>query len=348
MTTSHDDRITDLRSDTVTVPGPEMREFMARAEVGDDLMGEDPTVSRLSKHVAAMFGKRHGVFTPSGTMANLLALLVNARRGDHVIVPRGAHVAWYESAGSAVAAGVEVQEVGRDPFFTVQEMEEAIHPAESYYSRTSMVWLENTHNRGGGLIWPVHDMDSIAVRARELGLRVHLDGSRIWNAHVATGVRLSEWAAHVDTMNVCFSKGLGAPVGSMLLVDSDEDLELALRMRKMLGGSMRQSGFLAAAALYAVEHNISRLKEDHARARALASMLRDCELLKVSEPQTNIIMVDLPFLAHDMEHACAREGVLFHAFGPKRIRLVTHMHITEQDVSRAASVIKAAAKGLVR
>jgi threonine aldolase len=327
----------DLRSDTVTRPSAAMRAEMARAEVGDDVYREDPTVNRLQEAVAELLGKESGLFVPSGTMSNQVAVKV-ACQGGEAICEAEAHTFHYEMAAAAARSGIQLVPVpGARGVLTWADIEAAIRPVADYFPRTGLVCLENTHNRAGGTIFPVDVMADVARNARARGIPVHLDGARLWNAYVATGTPLSAYAAAADSVSVCFSKGLGAPVGSCLC-GSREFVEEAIMVRRSFGGAMRQAGTLAAAALYAVEHNVERLADDHRRARTLAEGLAGIPVFSVEAPETNIVMVDLaddavtaPALAALLEE----EGVLVHAFGPRRIRAVTHLELDDADIERA-------------
>jgi threonine aldolase len=337
----------DLRSDTVTRPTPAMREAMAHAEVGDDVYGEDPTVARLEERVAAITGKDAAIFVSSGTMGNQLALLCHTRPGDEVIIGEGAHCAFYESGAGAALAGVQFQVAGSGGLFTAAELSAAIKPPHFYHPRTRLVALENTHNRAGGRVFPRADVLAIASLARARGLGLHLDGARIWNAQVATGLDVATLAAPFDTVSVCFSKGLGAPVGSALCGDA-ETITAARRFRKMLGGGMRQVGILAAGALYALEHHRERLAEDHAAARVIAEAVGQVPGAVVAAPETNIVNVDLPGVPAERFVAAARErGVLLGASGPNRVRVVTHLDLPAARVQETARALAEAARDAV-
>jgi threonine aldolase len=332
----------DLRSDTLTRPTEGMRAAMAAAEVGDDVYGEDPSVRRLEEHVAALLGKESALFVPSGTMGNQIGLLVHAQRGDEVVIGEGSHCAWYEGGAGAAWAGVQFQVAGRGGLFTAAEFAEAIKPKGPHFPRTSVVVLENTHNRAGGRVFPQHDVEQIAGVARERGLAVHLDGARIWNASIASGVELSVLAKPFDTLNVCFSKGLGAPVGSAF-VGSREHVQAAHRFRKMLGGGMRQAGVLAAAALYALERQRARLADDHATARALAEALRGAPGIELPAhaPETNIVTFAVTRMAaEELVRRAKEHGVLLNAIGRATLRAVTHLEITRDDALRAAERLR--------
>jgi len=330
-------QIIDLRSDTVTRPTVAMREAMARAEVGDDVYGEDPTVNRLQQLTAELLGKEAALFVPTGTMANQIALLCHCQRGDEVLAGEGSHCMLYESGAGSAWAGVGFGVVGSGGLFGADELIAAIKPSEYHFPRSRLVALENTHNRAGGRVFPQSDVLAIAEAAHARGLAVHLDGARIWNAAVATGRAPVELAAPADTVSACFSKGLGAPVGSVLAGRS-ELIARAHRFRKMLGGGMRQSGVLAAAALHALEHNWPRLGDDHTHARWLAQGLAGIRNVEcaVERVETNIVNFDVAGIdATRFAAEAARAGVRLNAIGPTRLRAVTHLEITRADVTEA-------------
>jgi threonine aldolase len=333
----------DLRSDTMTRPTPAMREAMARADVGDDVWGEDPTVTRLEQAAAAITGKERALFVPSGTMSNQIALLCHTQRGDQVIAGEGAHLEGDESGAAAAWSGVQITTAGQGGLFTAAEAAAVMKPLGDFHTpRPSLIAVENTHNAAGGRVFPQADAIAIAALARRSGLGSHLDGARIWNASIASGVDVAELAAPFDTVSVCFSKGLGAPVGSALCGRADL-LERALRYRKMLGGGMRQAGVLAAAALHALDHHRGRLAEDHAAARAFAARLREVTRLSVREPETNLVKIELgdvpPALVIE---AAARRGVLVSGIGPRAIRAVLHLDVPPGEVLGVADALAAA------
>jgi threonine aldolase len=332
----------DLRSDTITRPTPAMREAMARAEVGDDVFGEDPTVRALEEEVARVTGKEAALFVSSGTMANQLAIACQTRPGDEVIVSEGAHPVWYEAGAGAALSGVQFATAGRDGLFTVEEMEAKIQASVYWAPRTSLVCIENTHNRAGGRVFPQADARKIAERARGLGLGVHLDGARLWNASVATGLAVDVLAAPFDTVSVCFSKGLGAPVGSAFCA-SRAIVERARRFRKMWGGGMRQSGILAAGALYALHHNRARLADDHANAKRFAAVVAEAPGARIdlAGVETNFVLVDFdePLRAEDVVRHARALGLAIDARGPRRIRAVTHLDASREDVERGARIL---------
>ena len=342
----------DLRSDTVTRPSPPMREAMARAEVGDDVYGEDPTVRQLEETVAALLGKEAALFVPTGTMGNQLAILTSTRRGDEVICGEGAHLSLFEAGAAAALSGVQFTFAGQGGLFDVAAMEAAVKPHVYYVPRTSLVTLENTHNVAGGRIFPAGDVAAITRRARELGLRLHLDGARLWNASTATGIALSDLAAPFDTATVCFSKGLGAPIGSAL-AGPRAQLEDARRLRKMLGAGMRQAGIIAAAAVYAIAHHRGRLAEDHEHARLFYQKIRsgvDSQKVSVVAPETNIVSIDLAAKTADLAMARAKaDGLLISAIVPTRLRAVFHLDVNRQETETAADTllraIRAACEG---
>jgi threonine aldolase len=327
----------DLRSDTVTRPSAAMRQAMASAEVGDDVYGEDPTVVRLQERVADLLGKESALFMPSGVMSNQVALRVLTQPADEVLCPASAHVIHYESGAPGVVSGVQLtplpDERGQ---VTVQQIAHATRAGFDWEPRTRLLWLEVTANRAGGAI-PDFDQTSAAIdAARERGLRVHLDGARLWNAAVATGRSEAEWAHRFDTVSVCLSKGLGAPVGSVL-AGSDDTIRAARRWRKLLGGGMRQVGILAAAGLVALDQRAD-LARDHARAQALADHARSLGLAVVA-PDTNIVLFDTPEPAPQAQARLADAGLLAVPFGPHRLRATFHRDIDDDGLDRSCSVL---------
>ncbi len=331
----------DMRSDTVTKPTPGMLKAMCEAEVGDDVLGDDPTVQHLQERVAALLGKEAGLYVPSGTMSNQLAVKAQTSPGDQVVLEDGAHIYRYEAGAPAVLSGVQLTCVeAPGGCLDWPRVAGALNGANVHCAPPSLVCLENTHNRAGGRIVPQEMVVAVGAGAHALGLRVHLDGARLWHAHVAGGLPLAELAAPADTVSVCFSKGLGAPVGSVLVGDRAA-IAKAYRFRKMLGGGMRQSGLLAAACLYALDHHLARLAEDHARATAIAAGL-DHPLLAVRHPvDTNIVIVDVD--APNGEAALVAhlgaQGVLALAFGPGRVRLVPNLQNRDQDIPRVIAAL---------
>lgn len=319
-----------------------MREAIARAEVGDDVFGEDPSVRALEAQVAAIVGKEAALFVTSGTMSNQLAIALHTRPGDEVIVGEGAHVVFYESGAGAALSGVQFTIAGENGFFDADAMAAKIHPTAHWSPRTSLVCIENTHNRAGGRVFPQALVDDVALRAREHGLRVHLDGARIWNASARTGIDVATLSAPFDTVSVCFSKGLGAPVGSALCGPANE-IERARTFRKRWGGGMRQSGLLAAGARYALDHHRARLGLDHENARRFANRLSNVRgvMIDLESVETNIVNVDLDpsIRASAVVESARAVGVLINATGPRRLRAVTHLDLTDTAVDQAADLV---------
>jgi len=338
------DDVIDLRSDTVTRPSPEMREAIAAAPVGDDQFGEDPTINRLQDRIASLLGKEAALWLPTGTMANQVALRVLTRPGDDVIVSRESHAVWHESGASAANSGVQFTAVGARCVFTLDEFLIAIKPrGHVVYPPTTLVEIENTHNRAGGVIFPQDEASRICKAAAANGIASYLDSARLWNAAVACNRPPSEWAVPFDLVSVALSKGLGAPGGS-LLAGSAETIKRCLRYRRMLGGAMRQVGLFAAAGLYALDHNIKRLADDHANARLIAERIATSHRISVDLPtvQTNIIVFRLSSDAPDAPTVVARSlehGLLVFAFGPRTVRAVTHLDVSKEQCERAANLI---------
>ena len=331
----------DLRSDTVTRPTAAMRAAMAAAEVGDDVFADDPTVNRLQEVVAARLGKEAALLVPSGTQANQIALLVHCRPGDDVILGDGAHQMFYESGAGAALAGVQFTVAGTGGLFDGAAVTAALHPDNVHHSPSRLVSVENTHNRGGGRIWPREQLAGVVAAARGAGLALHLDGARLWNAEVASGVPAAEWAAPFDTVSVCLSKGLGAPVGS-LLAGRRELIRRAHRFRKMLGGGMRQAGILAAAGLFALDHHVARLADDHAHAQLLAARLGGLRRGRLRPVETNIVLLELAAGGPTAETIVLRareRGLLLVAMGARLLRAVTHLDVDGEGCARAAAVI---------
>ncbi len=335
----------DLRSDTVTRPTPAMRKAMVEAEVGDDVFGDDPTVHMLEARTAELLGKEAAVFVPSGTMANQIAVGVHTRPGDELLCATTSHVYVWEAGGIARLSGVTARTFAGDcGLLSLDDIKDAIRPDDIHYVRTRLVWLENTHNRGGGRVHPIEGIAAIRHWARKNQLAMHLDGARLMNAVVATGRPAREWAQHFDTVSICFSKGLGAPIGSALAGPAEAILH-ARRLRKVFGGGMRQSGIVAAAALYALENHVDRLAEDHAGAQVLAGAFQNTEgfALESGPVETNLVWVRVdPALGSAAEVATylRSRGILVAALGSQVIRACTHLDLTRQDIEYAASVIR--------
>jgi threonine aldolase len=334
----------DLRSDTVTRPSAAMREAMATAPVGDDQFGEDPTVNLLQERIAALLGKPAALWLPSGTMANQVALRVLTRPGDDVIVSRESHAVWHETGGSAANSGVQFTEIGAQGVFTAEEFLAAVKPrGHLIYPPTTLVEIENTQNRAGGVIFPQAEAERICAAARERDIATFLDGARLWNVAAASGRPLAELAAPFDLVSVALSKGLGAPGGSVL-AGSGELIQRCVRYRRMFGGAMRQVGIFAAAGLYALDHHFDALGEDHANARLIGKRLASSRrvVLKPEAVQTNILVFGLTADAPDGPTVVARakeRGVLIYAFGPRTIRAVTHRDVSRQQCEQAADVL---------
>lgn len=340
----------DFRSDTVTLPTPAMREAMAAAEVGDDVLDGDPTVARLEEAAAAWLGKERALFVPSGTMANQVAVGSWTRPGDELLVQRWAHVVTFESGAAGYLHGVQATTLGdRSGRMDPAEVREAIRPDFLHCPRTALVCLEQTHNAAGGVVLPMDEVAAVSAAARERGIPVHLDGARLANAVVASGIPAREWCAQADSVSLCFSKGLGAPVGSVIAGDSAFG-ERAVLVRKRLGGWMRQAGHLAAAALVALEHGVARLEEDHALARSIAERLGALDGL-AADPgsvDTNIVMVQVetPDLdAAGLAAALGERGVRVMPMGERTLRFVTHRDVSSVDVDRLETATRAALGG---
>ena len=351
MTRMSHERVVDLRSDTVTRPTLGMRRAMADAEVGDDVFGDDPTVNRLQERVAELLGKQAALFVPSGTMANQTAIRAHTEPGDEIIAHADSHVYLFEGGAPAALAGCSMRLLtGRRGMFDAEQVRDAVRKIDSHYPRTRLVVIENTHNRGGGSVWPVERVAAIRKVADEFGLRVHMDGARLMNACVASGRTPREYAAQVHTVSMCFSKGLGAPVGSAVAGDG-ETIARVHRFRKMFGGGMRQAGILAAAALFSLDHHVERLAEDHTNARKLANALAEMPGLVTdpAEVETNIVFFDVDAslgTAADLCDALHARGVWLHAIGPRRVRAVTHLDVSTADIDRAILVFRNALAAL--
>ena len=339
----------DLRSDTVTRPSAAMRAAMASAEVGDDQYGEDPSVNRLQDRMAELLGKEAALFVPSGTMANQVGLQLLTRPGDEVVIGAEAHIAWHEAGASSFNAGVQFTVVGQTGLFTAADFRAAFKPdGHVVFPPTTMVSLENTHNRGGGLIFPQAEVVAICAAAHELGCTAYLDGARIFNTAVATGISLAELCAPFDVVGVALSKGLGCPVGS-LVAGTREAMKRGVRARRRFGGAMRQAGILAAAGLHALDHGFDHLATDHANARIIAERIaRTGAAIDLATVQTNIIIFKLPAPLPDaatVVRRAAEQGVMVSAFAPRTVRATTHLDVTASDCARAAEVLAAAIMG---
>jgi threonine aldolase len=349
MMSATDSPTVDLRSDTVTQPTPAMRQAMAQAEVGDDVFGDDPTVNRLQSMAAELLVKEAALFVPSGTMGNLSAVLTHCARGDEVILGDQSHTATTEAGGVAALGGVHPRTIPNQPDGTLSlaAIEAAINPDDDHYPISRLICLENTHNRCGGVALTAEYTRQVGELARARGLRLHLDGARLFNAAAATGSAAAELAAPADSVTFCLSKALCAPVGSIVCGEA-EFIRRVRRARKQLGGGMRQAGVLAAAGIVALETMTERLVEDHVRARALAEQLAEIPgiVLEANPPPTNMIYLglapELPLDGAGMEQALAGDKILIHAVGPRRIRLVLHYWIDDEGVDRAVAAFRRA------
>jgi threonine aldolase len=334
--------VVDMRSDTLTMPSRDMRLAMAGAELGDDVFGEDPTVNRLESVAAERLGKEAGIFVSSGTMGNLVGILVNARAGQEVIADADSHVFLSEGAGAATLGGIQIMPVKTDAgVMAPQQIANAVRAVDQHYPHTAAVTIENTHNRHGGVAWPLTAIRAASDQAHSCGIAVHMDGARLFNAALATGADVREIASYADTVTFCLSKGLGAPAGSVL-VGSREKIAEARRWRKMLGGGMRQIGMLAAAGLYALDHMVARLAEDHANARTLAEGLSEINGIRIDlgRVETNLVvfeLVDMPRSTFLEE--CRKRGLRGGPSGRTAIRFVTHFGIEATDVQNAIQVV---------
>lgn len=335
----------DLRSDTVTRPTPAMRAAMRQAEVGDDVFGEDPTVNHLQERVAHLLGKEAALFVPSGTMSNQICVKAHTQPGDELLCEASCHIYNFEAGGPAVLSGVTCRPLeGDHGVLDARHLEGKVRPINEHQVRTRLLCLENTHNRGGGRVYPLDKIAVLSNWARGHGLGTHLDGARLWNAVVATGVPTAEWASHFDSVSVCFSKGLGAPIGSAL-AGSRDFVARARFIRKLFGGAMRQAGVVAAAALYALDHHIDRLAEDHRNARLLAGAIADTPGLRLDPPEveTNLIWFEVDAAlgnAANVAAALKEQGILVHPAGPQTLRACTHLDVSTAQTEQAAETLR--------
>lgn len=334
-------RIIDLRSDTVTKPTEAMREAMAKAEVGDDVYGEDPTVNRLQDMAAGLLGKKAALFVPSGTMANQLAIRIQTQPGQEVIAESKAHIVRYEQGAAGALAGVQLHWViGDRGIIGPEQVEAAIRPKDPYSIQTALICLENTHNSGGGTIYPLATIERIRAVATAHRVPMHMDGARLFNAVAATTLPPAAYAQHFETVSLCLSKGLGAPAGSLLLTNDPALIDKAKRFRRMYGGAMRQAGILAAAGIYALEHHVGRLKDDHDNAKRLARKLQQISAITIN-PQhvdSNIVIFDV--VGHKLTPpaivaALKQDGVLINAIGGTSFRAVTHLDVSTKQIDAA-------------
>jgi threonine aldolase len=335
----------DLRSDTVTRPTPGMRAAMNAAELGDDVFHEDPSVNRLEERVADLLGKEAALFLPSGTMSNQICIKAHTQPGDEMLCDVNCHIYNYEAGGPAVLSGVTCRTLDGDyGILDVTQLEDKIRPPDAHLVQTRLVCLENTHNRGGGRIYPFEKIQAIHAWTRKHGLILHLDGARLWNAVVATGITAKKWASLFDSVSVCFSKGLGAPVGSAL-AGPKEFVARARRIRKLFGGGMRQAGVLASAALYALDHHVERMADDHRNAQVIAGAIADTPGLRLTPPEveTNLIWFQVERergTAKDVAAALKERGILVHVAGPQSLRACTHLDVSAAQAERAAEMIR--------
>jgi threonine aldolase len=324
--------IIDLRSDTVTKPTKEMLEVMMQAQVGDDVFREDPTVNELEARIAKMFGKEEALFFPSGTMANQTALKLHTNPGDQVICDKYAHIYNYESGGASFNSGISCKLIdGSEGMFTAKQVEDAINPDAYYYSKTTLVEIENTTNKGGGACWDFNEIKNIRQVCDDNNLGFHLDGARLWNALVTKNESTEQYGEVFDTISVCLSKGLGCPIGSVLVGDS-EIMKNAIRIRKIFGGNMRQAGYIAAAGLYALDNNVERLKEDHKKAKEIGEELTKLSIIKKVEPiETNIIIFELnkDISEKAFVQKLADKNIHIISMGGGKLRMVTHLDYTD-------------------
>ena len=338
-------QLVDLRSDTLTRPTRQMRHAMASAEVGDDVYGEDPTINALEAEVAALFGHAAALFVPSGTMGNQIAARLLCKPGDELLCDADSHIVVYESGGLAALAGIQTRTIVTPRgLLDAGAIESQLHTAGYHAVPTAAIEVELTHNRGGGSIYSLEQLKELRVLADAYSLGFHCDGARIWNAHIASGVPLADYGTIFDTLSVCLSKGLGAPVGSMVVMKDQARYDEAREIRHRLGGAMRQAGILAAAGRYALANNLERLADDHARARRLAEGIAAVapHVVDPSLTETNMVMLDLSQTALDasgLDAACQADGVLVSAIGPRRIRLLTHLDVDDEGIDHALAVI---------
>jgi threonine aldolase len=335
----------DLRSDTLTKPTREMRHAMMAAEVGDDVFGEDPTINHLQEKIAELTGKESALFVTSGTQGNQVSVNAHTQPGQEIILDKNSHIVNYESGAPAMLSGAQLHPIdGKHGFISADQVRAAFRPPDDHYPQTGLICLENTHNRAGGTIYPLDEIQRISQSAREKSIPIHLDGARLWNASIATGISIKEYCQYFDSMMMCFSKGLGAPVGS-IVAGSKEFIKRAHFYRKAYGGGIRQGGILAAAALYALEHHWPLLKEDHRRARRLAEGIMNLPGISVDfeTVQTNILIfeIDPQEISADLfVNQLGEKGVFMFTFGPIRVRAVTHLEISDEDIEYAINVMK--------
>ncbi len=340
--------IIDLRSDTVTKPSPEMREVMSTAEVGDDVFGEDPTVNALQEKIKELTGKDAALFVTSGTQANQISINAHTQPGNEVICEYRSHIFNYEAGAPALLSGVQLHPIyGEYGIIKEEEIIAAIRDSNHHFPQTKLIVLENTHNRWGGTIYPLENIEKTSIIAEQYDIKMHLDGARLWNASIESGIPIKTYARYFDSISLCFSKGLGAPVGS-IIAGSKELIDKAHYYRKVYGGGMRQAGILAAAAIYAMENNVVRLTEDHKRARLLAEAVNEIPgfVVNLRTVQTNIVVIDTSLsgkTAPELTAKMLEQGVKMIAFSPTRIRAVVHLHVTDNDIDKTIEILKSIA-----
>jgi len=334
----------DLRSDTITKPSQAMREYMMQAEVGDDVFNEDPTVNRLQEKIADLLGKEAALFVPSGTQANQICVNSHTQPGQEVIVDYNAHIFNYESGAGGMLSGIQLHPlIGKSGFPSIEQIKEVIRPFDDHYPQTSLICLENTHNRAGGTIFPLDEIIKISNLAKENNLKIHLDGARLWNASVETGIALLKYATFFDSVSLCFSKGLGAPIGS-IIVGNVDFIKKAHFYRKAYGGGMRQVGIIAAACEFAMENNLEKLQLDHQNARKIAETLNSLPGIEIDlhTVQTNLIIFDVSKMGKSASDVCLlleENGVLALPFGLTKIRMVTHLDVSNNEIEQVCQIL---------
>ena len=337
--------IIDLRSDTVTKPTAAMRQAIFDAEVGDDMSGEDPTVNRLEKMVADLLGKEAAVYNCSGTQSNQMAVRAHCQQGDEILIDESGHIVNYEAGGAAALSGVSARLLhGKFGIFDVEDLEGKVRPDNQHYCVTRLVCVENTTNHGGGRAWPLAQMARVGNWAHENGLKVHVDGARLFNAAIAQSYSVKEFARYADSISICFSKGLGCPMGSILVGDAGT-IYRARRARKLFGGALRQAGMMAAAAIYALEHNVQRLQIDHDNAKIFAQAISQIDGIKihVENVESNLVFFEVASDRGTSAQLSARlleRGVKINPSGPQRLRACTHLNVTKADLLRAAEMVR--------
>ncbi|ROL58069.1 aminotransferase class I/II-fold pyridoxal phosphate-dependent enzyme [Bacteroidetes/Chlorobi group bacterium ChocPot_Mid] len=334
----------DIRSDTVTVPTPEMRKVIANAKVGDDVFGEDPSVNELEEYVADLLGKEASLFVASGVMANQISLHILTKPADEVLVEGESHIFHYEAGAPALLSGIQLKRISTEKgIINESDIEKCIHPDNEHYPNVSLVCIENTHNRHGGTIIPIENIKKLAKVVKKNNLKFHCDGARLWEASAASGINLKDFAKPFDTVSVCLSKGLGAPIGS-LVASTKENIKSARRFRKVMGGGMRQAGIIASAGLYAIKNHFPLLAETHKTAKLFAQKLNESEYINIdlSRVQTNIVIFkhSEKINSNFFENECSKNGVKLIQFGENTFRAVFHFQISKQKATKAADIIK--------